>query len=231
VALKGSPGADEPNRAPAANAGPNVSGNLTGLTLTGSGTDDRLPNPPNALTYAWSQFSGPGTVTFTTPNTPTTDASFSLPGLYVVRLTVNDSLLSGTHETIAYAKDTPAAWLERHRGIGTLDDDFDKDGRTNFSEFAVLLDPSIPDMSASPLMTLENGHLTLTYSRIKPPCSVIYQYEVADDASAFRLSNIGEVTEQILADSGTTQTVKATDTASSTAQQQRFLRLKISPAP
>ena len=67
-----------------------------GTTLNGSATDDGLPTPPGALTYAWTQFSGPagGTTTFGTPTAATTTASFSTAGVYVLRLTANDSALS-----------------------------------------------------------------------------------------------------------------------------------------
>ena len=73
--------------------------------------------------------------------------------------------------------------------------------------------------------------LTLTYTRIKPPGAVIYAVEVADAGVSFRPPNIGEVTEQILSDNGVTQSVKVTDTVSTSAQPNRFLRLRVSPAP
>lgn len=70
------------------------------LTLTGKASDDGLPNPPGALTYAWTKVSGPGTVTFGTPAQLVTTASFSLKGSYVLRLTANDSLLSGYDDVV-----------------------------------------------------------------------------------------------------------------------------------
>ena len=231
AALGGSPGASEPNLTPLVNAGADTAGVVTGTALTGTATDDSQPNPPRNMTFAWSQFSGPGTTNFTPANTLATSAAFSLPGIYTLRLAVGDSALTGTDDVLVYAKDTPAAWLARHPGIGTLDDDFEKDGRTNFAEFALGLDPSVPDTAAAPITTLEAGHLTLTYTRIKPPSTVLYAIEVADADVLFRAPNIGEVTEQILSDNGVTQTVKVTDTVSTPAQPNRFLRLRVSPAP
>jgi hypothetical protein len=56
-------------------------------TLSGSATD------PNGLplTLQWSERSGPGTVTFATPNAPTTTAIFSAAGSYVVTLRATNS--------------------------------------------------------------------------------------------------------------------------------------------
>src|SRR5262249_28474266 len=64
--------------------------------LQGTITDDGLPNPPGAVTQAWSQVSGPGTVTFGDPSALGTTAAFSRPGAYVLRLTANDGLLSAS---------------------------------------------------------------------------------------------------------------------------------------
>lgn len=60
------------------------------VTLTVSVTDDGQPMPPGAVTVNWSQFSGPGSVTFGNTNALSTGASFSAPGLYVLQLAAND---------------------------------------------------------------------------------------------------------------------------------------------
>ena len=230
-ANKGSPGATEPNLPPTVNAGATISGLVSGVNLAAIATDDSQPAPPRALTFSWSQTGGPGTAAFTPPDATATSATFSLPGVYVLRLTANDSLLSAFSDVSVFAKDTPAAWLLRHPGIGTLNDDFDLDGANNFVEFSLGLDPNTPDVNTGPVAVLENGHLTLTYTRIKPPSAVAYAIEVADDITAFRAPNPGEVTEEILADNGLTQTVKAVDTVSTSGPPARFLRLKVSPVP
>lgn len=66
--------------------------------LAGTVSDDGLPNPPAAVSLAWSKASGPGTVTFGTAAALTTTATFSDPGTYVLRLTANDGALSGVAE-------------------------------------------------------------------------------------------------------------------------------------
>jgi RHS repeat-associated protein len=85
------------NQAPVVNAGPNQTITLpAGATLSGSATDDGLPNPPALLTYAWTKFSGPGTVTFGNAASAATTATFSQAGTYALKLTVSDSALSGS---------------------------------------------------------------------------------------------------------------------------------------
>ena len=65
-------------------------------SLSGTVTDDGLPN--NNLTVAWSKISGAGNVTFANPNSASTTASFTTSGVYVLRLTVSDGLLSTSDE-------------------------------------------------------------------------------------------------------------------------------------
>src|SRR6185503_5485711 len=51
------------------------------------------------LTYSWSKVSGPGTVTFDPTGSQVSSsrmAAFSLPGNYVLRVTVSDGILSVT---------------------------------------------------------------------------------------------------------------------------------------
>jgi hypothetical protein len=68
------------------------------LLLTATFTDDGLPSPPGVPTFTWTQVSGPGTTTFTAPNSPQTIVTFDLAGTYRLRFGVNDSLLAGEDE-------------------------------------------------------------------------------------------------------------------------------------
>lgn len=52
-------------------------------------TDDGLPDPPAALTYLWTQLSGP-TVEISPNNTEDTSITFTERGTYVFQLAVND---------------------------------------------------------------------------------------------------------------------------------------------
>ncbi|HEX6920788.1 MAG TPA: hypothetical protein VF314_11195, partial [Actinomycetes bacterium] len=88
------------NHAPVVSAGPDVSVvQPNAASLAGSVSDDGLPNPPGAVTSQWSMVSGPGTVTFANSGAPTTTATFSTPGTYVLQLTASDSELSGSDQT------------------------------------------------------------------------------------------------------------------------------------
>jgi hypothetical protein len=64
-------------------------------TLVGSATDDGVPD---VLTITWSKVSGPGTVTFGDASDPTTTATFSTVGVYVLRLTADDSELDASDD-------------------------------------------------------------------------------------------------------------------------------------
>ena len=84
------------NQAPQVNAGApqTITLPIDSVTLGGAVTDDGLPNPPGAVTLAWTKDSGPGTVTFGNANAASTVATFSAAGSYVLRLTANDGQLS-----------------------------------------------------------------------------------------------------------------------------------------
>ena len=98
------------NAAPVVDAGYPQSITLPASTiLTGSATDDGLPTSPGALTLTWTKTSGPGTVSFGTPNAATTTASFGSEGDYVLRLTANDGNRSSFREVAVGAH--PAATI------------------------------------------------------------------------------------------------------------------------
>ena len=82
-----------PNSAPVVNAGADRTVTLpSSVTLTGTATDDGLPSPPGQISNNWIKVSGPGTVTFSSPNALTTSVTFSVAGTYVLRLTASDSV-------------------------------------------------------------------------------------------------------------------------------------------
>src|SRR5207247_3249873 len=80
-----------PNQGPSANAGSDQTITLpASATLNGTVSDDGLPIPPGLLTFDWTNFDGPGTVTFAHANALQTTASFSTAGTYALRLTARD---------------------------------------------------------------------------------------------------------------------------------------------
>lgn len=85
------------NRFPTADAGADQTLVLgTEATLSGSVSDDSLPNPPGALTTIWTQTDGPASVTFADRSALNTTASFPQSGVYELRLTADDGELSAS---------------------------------------------------------------------------------------------------------------------------------------
>ena len=86
------------DQAPTVNAGADQPITLpASASLVGIVTDDGLPTPVN-LTQLWTKFSGTGTVAFGSPTATSTSASFSLAGVYVLRLTANDGFVTATDD-------------------------------------------------------------------------------------------------------------------------------------
>jgi hypothetical protein len=93
------------NQAPRVNAGADQTVVLPAAALlSGSVSDDGLPNPPGTLTIAWSKVKGRGTVTFANPASPTTTATFSRTGTYVLRLRASDGSLSASDRVTIVVK-------------------------------------------------------------------------------------------------------------------------------
>jgi RHS repeat-associated protein len=86
------------NQAPAVNAGANQTITLpASAVLHGTVTDDGYPSG-SSVTVLWTKVSGPGTVTFSAATSVDTNASFSVAGNYVLRLTATDSQLTTPSE-------------------------------------------------------------------------------------------------------------------------------------
>src|SRR5262249_43119939 len=79
------------NQAPTVTAGGDQTITLpAGATLAGIVSDDGLPTGAT-LTTTWIKVSGPGTVTFANANDQGTSATFSVAGLYTLRLVATDT--------------------------------------------------------------------------------------------------------------------------------------------
>ena len=83
------------NSAPVVNAGADQTvAAPSAVTLSGSVSDDGLPNPPGRVTLQWSKVSGPGQVTFQSATSAATRVTMNEVGTYVLRLTANDGQYS-----------------------------------------------------------------------------------------------------------------------------------------
>jgi RHS repeat-associated protein len=99
--------AANPNQPPVVNAGPNQTITLptNTVTLNGTATDDGLPS--GILTITWSDVSGPAPVTFSSPNTAVTQATFTAVGTYVLRLTATDTEFTVSSDVTVLVKPAP----------------------------------------------------------------------------------------------------------------------------
>lgn len=85
-----------------------------GLNLEAAATDDGAPEP---LRYAWEKFSGPGVVTFDSPGSAATGATFSTNGLYVVRIRVTDWQFTVKDDvTVQVGPFVPSDWVDASIG-------------------------------------------------------------------------------------------------------------------
>ncbi|MBJ6727968.1 PKD domain-containing protein [Geomesophilobacter sediminis] len=85
--------------APTVSAGPNRTQN-TRFTQAGTVTD------ATALTYLWSQQSGPGSISFGTPTAAATTIGANADGIYVVRLTATDAAGNSAYGEMTLTWDT-----------------------------------------------------------------------------------------------------------------------------
>ncbi len=90
------------NRAPVIVSSNDQIINTSSVNLSAVGSND--PDG-GSINYSWSKLSGPGTVTFSSATTASTNATFSANGMYVIRLTVSDGVLS-TQKNISIAVDS-----------------------------------------------------------------------------------------------------------------------------
>src|SRR5436190_6494351 len=87
------------NLTPTVNAGADQTLQSSTANLQGSVTDDGVPSPAT-VTVRWTAVSGPGRVSFSTPDSQSSAAQFSRPGSYVLRLSANDGQLSASDDVV-----------------------------------------------------------------------------------------------------------------------------------
>src|SRR5258708_6208036 len=92
------------NQPPVVSAGPNQTINLPTNTVTLNGSASSSNGP---LTLTWSEVSGPAPVTFSSPNTAVTQATFTLAGSYVLQLSANDTKFTVTATTTITVNPVP----------------------------------------------------------------------------------------------------------------------------
>ena len=127
-----------------------------------------------------------------------------------------------------------AAWKSQWFNAAELADptvsgdnaDPDGDGLSNLVEYALGLNPRVPNSPAVLHSAIENGSLTVTYVRSRAATDVTIIIEDSADLLTWA-SGSGVTTDPVvIADDGTNQTVKVSDVLSNSTAQ-RFLRLRV----
>lgn len=190
------------NQAPVVNAGADQTVTLpASATLTGTASDDGLPNPPGAVTGAWSMVSGPGSVSFANPNSVSTTASFSTAGAYVLRLTASDGALSSSDDLSVTVN--PAGSLTFEVRIATKNDDSEERPGGAISrassdlELVYSTEGSTPGnqtvglrfvaVAIPPGAIVQNAYVQFQASqRTSDPTTLTIQGQAADNATAFK---------------------------------------------
>lgn len=123
------------------------------VQLFGSASDDGLPD--GTLTTTWARVSGPGSVTFSHPNSTQTLATFSTPGTYVLRLSANDGELTAADTTeVRIATQQAIASIEVHPKYITV-------ARGESYQFWVTArDGAGNEINVSPTWTASGGTIT-----------------------------------------------------------------------
>jgi hypothetical protein len=147
---------------------------------------------PGTILVAWTKESGPGNVTFAAPASPVTNADFSLPGSYVLKLTATSGANVVSDTITITAADSFAAWLGRN-GLGNNPNtDTDGDGHANLIEYALGTNPNA--FNAGPELSVIGGSLVLRYS---VPAGLDALVEIIPEVSA-DLENWSSLPEDVL---------------------------------
>ncbi len=181
------------NQPPTVDAGPNQTIALPNTAaLNGTVTDDGLP-AGGALTIAWSQVSGPGTVTFEDPTKAETIATFSVAGVYELRLFASDADLSSSSDTTITVQPEnqapvvsagPDQFIVLPDGAqlnGTVSDDGWPASSTVTSQWSFVSGPAP--------VQFDNPNVTITVARFTAPGAYVLRLSASDTA----LSSFAEV--------------------------------------
>ncbi len=201
----------------------------TALTIEGSVSDDGLPASPGNVIASWSKVSGPGTVTFSSPGTVNTSATFSSAGIYVLRLTSTDGSATVFQDLNVTAIAAPgfASWIDGFN-VGSLNgagDDPDHDGIPNLIEFALSGgDPAQGGTGILPALFITsdggNSYLSLTIQKNTTTTGITLVSETCGDLATWNSNNTVIISE-------TASTLVVRDAVPLGGSIRRFMRLKV----
>jgi len=206
----------DPGEAPAATVGNPVV--LTGIVNHGTG-------------LGWTSVSGPGPVFITNPTATGATVLFTRPGTHLLRLSAGNAHGESSRSLEIVTTGTAMTELEiwRMQHFGSIADndntDSNKDGETNLLEFATGQNPHANTLTTTGIGR-SGANIEFTYTRSKAAMSdgITFTVEWSDSLAPGSWSGTG-VTEQILGDDGTVQSVRSSVGAGSGS---RFLHLRVS---
>ena len=110
--------------------------------------------------------------------------------------------------------------------------DSDHDGFSNLLEYALKMNPRVPDSVSGPAVGVSDliggqRYLTLTFRRLLPPRDVTYAVEVSDTLAGWDSPPGATVEQSATANGDGTETVVVRDTVPMTPDSRRFLRLRV----
>ena len=189
----------------------------------------------DASSTVWSLVAGPGEVAFADASTLSTTATFSRPGLHVLRLSAsNASGESSRLLSIQVAGTDPARFADwqdltwpgiTDPGIIGPAADPDSDGVPNLIEWALATDPMQGDRRDTTI-SAEGGHLIFRYIRRKTaPGEIQFQVEWSDSLAA-PWTTSGVVSDPPVSLDASTESVRSTIPLPVAGR--RFVRLQLS---
>ena len=137
--------------------------------------------------------------------------------------------LPPTYALWKQASFTPAEQADP--AISGANADPDGDGLSNLMEYAFGLDPKVADPAALPAVSMQNGALTLTYTRLHDAGDLTYAVEASDDLISWSSgTGLAPATQELSVTplDLTRDSVVVCDNAPINSASRRFLRLKIS---
>lgn len=124
------------------------------VNLAGSATDDGLPSPPAILSVQWSVVSGPGTVTFTNAAAVNTTAGFSDSGVYLLRLTADDSELVQSDDIQVTVLPGSVGLVFEVGMLNSVSDTWQTVSLNNtYTSMVVVASVVVPNQTVSPMVT------------------------------------------------------------------------------
>jgi hypothetical protein len=150
------------------------------LVVAGTASDDGNPAPPALLTTTWSLASGPAAVTFAAPNALSTTATFSVPGVYAIRLSAFDGQVT-TSDDVLVTVEAPSG-----SGTGLLAQYFNDAGSGTFFTALVLTrtDATVDFdwAEASPDPAVQADNFSVRWSgQVQPPVTGSYTFTTSSD--------------------------------------------------